>query len=58
VYGDYRVDFDEHGVVLYRDGQVLHRESDDTSFAGGLVADEGVTGCPVTPRAGDLLHVT
>ena len=52
LYGNYRVEFDDAGVVLYRDGAVHAREGQDVSFAGGMFLDPGVPACPVPPTDG------
>jgi len=55
VYGDYRVDFDDAGVVLYREGKVRGREGQRTSFGGGNRYGGGVEGCPA-PASGFIFH--
>ena len=55
VYGDYRVDFDDAGVVLYRNGEVRGREGQRTGFGGGGRHGGGVEGCPV-PASGWVFH--
>lgn len=56
VHGDFRVDFDDAGVVLYRGATVHGREGKEASFAGGLFPGAGVPGCPVLPENGEHWH--